>query len=116
MKTLITGVGSYLTGDAIAVAVLEYWRRLAEHHLVDLVDLPFRREDGSRARVQLTIGWASELAAVDSASGGSPELADAAFVDDLERRTRSRARVAEHPDVRPSPAFELDGLSFLDGY
>jgi len=116
MKTLVTGVGSYPTGDAIAVAVLEYWRTLAEDHLIDLVELPFRAEDGHRSRVQLTIGWSSSFAAVDLDSADGPELVDHAFVDDLALRSLARSRAVVSPDGHLSSPFDLDGLSFLDGY
>ncbi|MDF2555698.1 MAG: hypothetical protein K0R60_1593, partial [Microbacterium sp.] len=50
MKTLTTGAGSYLTGDDISDAVLQYWRALTRDRQVDIVDVPFLDECGCRSR------------------------------------------------------------------
>ena len=66
MKTLITQVGTYLTGDAIADAVLKYWLALAHEHHADVVDVPIVTTDGEPSRVRLALSGLSPIAVVDS--------------------------------------------------
>jgi hypothetical protein len=84
MKLLITATGSYLTGDDIADAVLQYWRVLSEDHAADVVDIPFLDEQGRSVPVQLAIGWGLPLAAVGSDSPSV--LEDHALVKALRAR------------------------------
>jgi hypothetical protein len=64
MKSIVTTYGSYLTGTEIADAVTGYGLALARAHSVDVVDIPFIASDGSIGRVELRIGWLSDMAAV----------------------------------------------------
>ncbi len=66
MKTLITPVGSYLTGDAIADAVLDYWLALVQEGRADVIDVPILSVDGEPSHVTITVGWMTPLAAVDT--------------------------------------------------
>ena len=116
MKTFITGAGSYVTGDAIAVALLEYWRTLVGERLADVVEFPFRAVDGSRSRVRITMTSSSSFAAVDLTALDEPELVDAEFVDELASRARARTRAEERPNGHRDPPLDLAGLSFIDGY
>lgn len=68
MKLLINRLGSYLTGDDLADAVLNYGLALARQRQLDLVDVPYRRNDGSIARVRMTVGWRSDTTSVEFAS------------------------------------------------
>ena len=68
MKLLINRLGSYLTGDDLADAVINYGLALARQRQLDLVDVPYRRHDGSIARVRMTVGWRSDTSAVEFAS------------------------------------------------
>ena len=56
MKSLITQVGTYLTGDATADAVLEYWKALAEERRSDVVEIPVVGPAGGRSSVRVTLG------------------------------------------------------------
>lgn len=56
MKSLITQVGTYLTGDATAEAVLEYWIALSEERRSDVVEVPVVGSAGGRSSVRLTLG------------------------------------------------------------
>jgi hypothetical protein len=66
MKTLITQVGMYVTGDAVADAVLQYWRALNDESRADIVEIPTVASDGSRSRLRLTLGATLPLAVVDA--------------------------------------------------
>ncbi|MGC5172250.1 hypothetical protein ACPW96_16555 [Micromonospora sp. DT81.3] len=75
MKTIVTTYGSFLTGTEIADAVTGYGLALARVHGVDVVDIPFVASDGSVSRVDLRIGWLSDMAAVLS-DGADDELVE----------------------------------------
>jgi hypothetical protein len=64
MKIIVTTYGSYPTGTEIADAVTGYGLALARAQSVDVVDIPFITADGSVGRVDLRIGWHSDMAAV----------------------------------------------------
>ena len=61
MKVLSNTVGSFLTGSAIADAVMALNLALTRHHQVDIVDIPFIDSQGDQSRVQLAVGWHVEL-------------------------------------------------------
>ena len=67
MKLLTSRNGSYLTGDDIADAVMHYGLELALPRELDIVDIPFVADDGAVRRVQLTVGWLADTAAVTHA-------------------------------------------------
>jgi hypothetical protein len=108
MKTLKTRVGTYVTGDDVADAVLSYSLALARLQRLDLVDLPFRAENGDLARVQLRVGWMVDMDAVNDGER-KPELIEPAVIDDLKAR---EVALQSHGDT-PLVAEELltmDGL------
>jgi hypothetical protein len=76
MKVLTNRIGSYTTGTEIADAVLRYGVALARRGDVDLVDIPFVEENGTISRVELTIGWQADIAAV-SRTDAEDELVEA---------------------------------------
>ena len=88
MKALTTRVGSYVTGDAVADAVLSYALALARARQLDVVDLPFIAGGGEVARVKMMVGWMVDIDAV-SRGHGDPELTDSALTDDLKAREGS---------------------------
>jgi len=75
MKTIVTTYGSFLTGTEIADAVTGYGLALARAQSVDVVDIPFLTADGEVGRVDLRIGWLSDMAAV-STDGLQDELVE----------------------------------------
>ena len=87
MKMLITEVGSYLTGDAIADAVLDYWLALTRERRADIVRVPIMSIDGTTTQVSLTIGWMTSLAAIDRED--MADLEDGETVATLARKTRA---------------------------
>jgi hypothetical protein len=68
VKVLSNTVGSFLTGSAIADAVMALNLALTRRHQVDIVDIPFIDSDGNQCRVQLTVGWHVELVTQTNAS------------------------------------------------
>jgi hypothetical protein len=61
MKVLRNTVGSFLTGSAIADAVMALNLALTRRRQVDVVDIPFIDSVGDRFRVQLAVGWHVDL-------------------------------------------------------
>jgi len=69
VKNIVSRTGTFRTGDDIADAVMVYSLALARHREVDIVDFPFVSEEGAPGRVQLTIGWMLDAAAVTCRNG-----------------------------------------------
>ena len=109
----ITYAGNTLvTGSAIAHAVLEYARALAEAGIADTVVIPTVAEDGAPERVEMLIGPASQLMSGSTRAHG-PELEDEETVAELGRRTRgliSRPNTSDDHDDEPSSWSSLDDL------
>ncbi|KJQ55999.1 hypothetical protein RS85_00125 [Microbacterium sp. SA39] len=77
----------YLTGDAIAEALLAYSRALGDDERAEIVDIPVREDDGTVVRAKFLIGPASQLV-VKGVPGVGPELEDAELVERLRQLTR----------------------------
>lgn len=107
MKILITALGSYLTGDEIADAVLEYAQALADERATDVVDIPISGDGGSM-RLRMSVGWLVQVHAMDAETEGS-ELTDPA----TSTRLRERATRLTVHRMSPEP-FEPLGLSDYD--
>ena len=103
MKLLINRLGSYLTGDDLADAVLNYGLALARQRRLDLVDVPYRRSDGSIARVRMTVGWRSDTSSVEFAS--SREAHDDELVEP--DTTLAMYDKASSIDEAPSAVFSV---------
>jgi len=87
MKALTNRVGTYVTGDGVADAVLSYALALARARQLDVVDIPFI-SGREVARVKMMVGWMVDIDAV-SRGRGDPELTDPALTDDLKAREGS---------------------------
>lgn len=92
MKALTTRVGTYVTGDAVADAVLSYALALARIQALDVVDIPFRTAIGDAERVQLRLGFLVDMDCVSEGGRPEDELVDVAVVSDLRAR-----ELALHP-------------------
>jgi hypothetical protein len=93
MKALSTRVGTYVTGDAVADAVLGYALALARVQSLDLVEIPFRAANGAVSRVQLRLGWLVDLDCVSHGGLPESELIDGNLIADLSARV-----LALHPN------------------
>lgn len=91
---------TFVTGDDIADAILEYAWVLAQYGRHDLVRVPTRRPDGSTGRSTLLIGPASQLSSEDAVDVGE-ELLDRQVVLGLKDRS------AHLREPLPVSAFEL---------
>lgn len=102
MRRIYYGTGtSFLTGDDIAEAVLEYSWVLAQYSRFDLVRVPTRRPDGSLGSSALLIGPSSQISSEDvAATERREDLLDRNFVQSVKERA---ARLLE---PLPLAAFE----------
>ena len=87
VKLLMYAGGEYLTGDEIAVALLEYRAALADNSTAESVEIPIIYRDGQRQTAIFLLGPASQIVA-KTVDGDRDELADQSTVDDLRARTR----------------------------
>ena len=87
MKLLIYAGGEYLTGDDIAMALLEYSEALADNSTAESVEIPIVDTDGKRQSAVFLLGPASQIVA-KTVDGEREELTDHAIVDELRTRTR----------------------------
>jgi hypothetical protein len=88
MQKIVYAGDEYVTGDAIADAVLAYGRALGEEERAQIVEIPVRDEDGSTAIAKFLIGPASQIVAM-AVSGYGAELEDVELVERLRRLTKA---------------------------
>lgn len=96
MKVLINRNGSYLTGDELADAVMDYGLALARNREIDIVDIPFLASDGSVGRVQLTVGWNLDTTST-SAADANHELLEPETTRALNAKADSIEALHAHP-------------------
>jgi hypothetical protein len=102
----------FLTGTAIAEALLDFARALARGESSESVDIPTVCEDGSIVRTSFLIGPASQLVS-EAAVTELDELID----DELVAHLRQRAATFAHDIAVPSHnavAFVPDAVDELD--
>ena len=94
--------GEYLTGDEIALALLEYGESLAEVGEAATVEIPISK-GGRRVHATFLIGPSSQIVATDFETADE-ELVDPVVVDELRLLTRR---------LRPVgfPAEQADGYA-----
>ena len=109
MKMLTVGGGSYLTGSAIADAVLRYGLALAKRRDVDLVDIPYLAGAGDVRRAEFMIGWRHTVQAVTQTIDGEElvEVGTAFAIDE-------KATATMVPRARPFTPDEAAALSWAD--
>lgn len=110
MKLITTALGSYLTGDDIADAVLEYGHALARDQRTDLIEIPIV-VDHSTTQLRLTVGWTIQLHAI-GATSTRPELIDEDLTESLRART-GRSLGHESADPRATEPWLTD-VGWLD--
>ncbi len=111
MKKISNAAGTFLTGSALADAIMEYATALWNQRRVAFVDIPFVNGQGVIERVQFLIGWANQIATVSARSVGN-ELRE----PETERVLRTEAKrtvgvinaqPVESPDYTVFAPYEL---------
>lgn len=101
MKRILYAGGSFLTGDGIAHAVLEYAAELANAGKAAKIDVPALDLEQRPERVSLVVGPSSQMLAEPISLG--LELDDDEFTENLRRLTgvlRSKSGTGEGGDAR----------------
>ncbi|MDY0910902.1 hypothetical protein [Microbacterium sp. CFBP9034] len=106
MKALTNRVGTFLTGDEIADAVMEYSGALAQEHRTEVVELPFITGSGDVGHVKMLIGWQSDVTAIREGHHHR-EMVDDELADALRR---SAATVRGPSGDTPFSARDLESL------
>jgi len=96
--------GEYLTGDEIALAMLEYGEALAEAGGAAMVEIPIIGDEGRPSRATFLVGPSSQIVATDTEVPGD-ELVDEVVVADLRLLTR-RLRPVAFPAEEGTPYVE----------
>jgi hypothetical protein len=97
-----------LTGDDIAVALLEYGAALAEAGSAETVDVPIVDANGQRGTVTILVGPASQIVARDVPSAFE-ELVDEATVDALRLKARRLRPTATVDTDKPTQTDWTEG-------
>ncbi|KRB38635.1 hypothetical protein [Microbacterium sp. Root180] len=82
---------SFLTGSAIAHALLQYAQALAQAGEAATVEIPMVQPDGHRGMAEVLVGPSSQLIAT-GADVDLPEIEDATLVQELLAKTRQLRR------------------------
>ncbi len=102
MKLISNGSGSYLTGDAIADAVVRLAVALSNARSTDVVDIPFRGTDGGTESVSFMLGGHATVNAATCA-GRANDVVDTPALDAILVRLE---RAERHGDT-PMDSWEL---------
>ncbi|TBN57171.1 hypothetical protein EYE40_07025 [Glaciihabitans arcticus] len=86
MKRIYYASGSFLTGSAIADAIVAYADALAHSEGSDVVNFPILHDDGTPGEASMLIGPASQLAC-STAPEHHAELENDVLVADLAKRS-----------------------------
>lgn len=86
MERIYYAGSSFLTGDAIAQALVTYARFLVAHRSTAAVDIPIRNADGSEGRANFLLGPTSQLVSKTERSS-SVEIEDEPLVARLRDRS-----------------------------
>ena len=70
MQMIMYAGEEFVTGDAIADALLAYGRALGQEERAEIVEIPVREDDGSTATAKFLIGPASQIVAKDVTVSG----------------------------------------------
>lgn len=113
MKTITYAGDRFLTGDAIATAVMDYARALARSGDADTVEIPVRDDAGGLTVATLLIGPASQIAAEET-DDPHGELHDEAVVADLAHRSRAAETHAAVIDDADGPGSLMPDFDYDD--
>jgi hypothetical protein len=113
MKMLTVGGGSFLTGSAIADAVLRYGLALAKRRDVDVVDIPYLAGIDDVRRAEFTIGWRHAVQAVTRSVAGD-ELVELGTTFSIDGKATAATIARAHP-FTPEEADELTWPDLDDG-
>lgn len=103
MKKIFYAGTEFITGDDIAMGVLQYCAALAGSVTAEVMEIPVRRPDGTLDRVALLVGPTSQIV-VANVDGDHDELIDLDVMRRLGERTRAQQPTA---DTQPPAADDV---------
>lgn len=107
MQMIMYAGEEFVTGDAIADALLAYGRALGQEERAEIVEIPVREDDGSVTTAKFLIGPASQIVAKDVSVPGE-EILDEELVERLELLTRHLESPVGHPlDASENAAYDV---------
>ncbi|WP_411721607.1 hypothetical protein [Mycetocola sp.] len=98
---------SFVTGDLIARALIDYARFLTAHNSSASVDIPIRRADGTVGRANFLLGPTSQLVS-ESEGSRFGEL----FDDDVVHMLRDRSLGLNVSEPRPVQELSFNAFSY----
>ena len=111
MKLIVYAGSRLMTGDEIAVAVLDYCAALADADTAETVEIPILTMEGHRAHATLLVGPSSQIVAEDI---------DTAFEELIDHRTvrllRDKTRVHRPVAGSSSRREEYEDRSWANDY
>lgn len=116
MERIYYAGSSFLTGDAIAQALVNYARFLVAHRSTAAVDIPIRNSDGSKGRASFLLGPTTQLVSKSEWSSET-EIEDATLVSRL--RDQSSGLTLSNPgsvDQQSRDAEEAEVGRYFDLY
>jgi len=110
MKMITYAGAKLMTGDDIAVAVLEHSAALAEENTAETVEIPILKADGSRSTASILVGPASQIVA-ENVETDFDELLDPETVERLKARTRALRPGIQAGAADQDPTTDFDSWS-----
>ncbi|MCP2032178.1 hypothetical protein L1277_002277 [Okibacterium sp. HSC-33S16] len=107
MKRIHYAGTSFVTGDAIARALIDLARALTEKNHSDVVEVPIARNDGSPGRVEILITPGGMV--FESEPTLVRDIVDEALIDDLRQRA-AQLLATRPPDGWQAQQAEATGL------
>lgn len=101
---------SFLTGDLIARALIDYAHFLTAHNTSAAVDIPVRRSDGSTARANFLLVPTSQIVS-ESESSDYSEILDDELVLLLRQRSVGRQHTISQPVLSDA---SFDAFTYSD--
>jgi hypothetical protein len=93
MKLIVYAGSRLMTGDEIALSVLEYCAALADAGTAETIEIPVLTAEGVRSHATLLVGPSSQIVAED-ADSSFDELVDPEMVALIRAKTRVHRPVA----------------------
>lgn len=109
MKKIIYAGSELVTGDAVAVAVMQYSKALAEEDTAETIEIPVLKGDRSPGTALILVGPASQIVAVDC----EEELEELEAPDTV-ARLEEKARLLR--SVAKTDESVVDNDSWIDDY
>lgn len=115
MRRIYYAGDHFLTGTAIAEALVSFAAALARHDTAEAVEIPVKREgDGRVAVVSFLVGPASQIVTEEIEAVGYDEIRDDALVDELHARVKALAPIRPIASTTSVDHHDTAGYDWTD--